>query len=60
MSSREYNDMFLKCQKTAPYHVFTFDIVDSKKMDKETFASFASSRIVISFISVNAPFHLLL
>ena len=36
MSSREYNDMFLKCQKTAPYHVFTFDIVDSKKMDKET------------------------
>ena len=36
MSSFEYNDMFLKCQKTAPYHVFTFDIVESKKMDRET------------------------
>ena len=36
MSSFEYNDMLLKCQKTAPYHVFTFDIVDSKKMDRET------------------------
>lgn len=36
MSSYEYNDLFLKCQKTAPYHVFTFDIVDSKKMDNET------------------------
>ena len=35
MSSYEYNDMLLKCQKTAPYHVFTFDIVDSKKMDQE-------------------------
>lgn len=36
MSSFEYNDLFLKCQKTALYHVFTFDIVDSKKMDSET------------------------
>lgn len=36
MSSFEYNDMLLKCQKTAPYHVFTFDIVESKKMDRET------------------------
>ena len=32
MSSYEYNDLFLKCQNTAPYHVFTFDIVGSKKM----------------------------
>lgn len=36
MSSCEYNNMMLKCQKTAPYHVFTFDIVGSSKMDKET------------------------
>lgn len=36
MSSYEYNDMFLKCQKTAPYHVFTFDIKSSKKMSDTT------------------------
>ena len=36
MSSFEYNDLLLKCQDTAPYHLFTFDIVESKKMDKET------------------------
>lgn len=36
MSSCEYNNMMLKCQKNAPYHVFTFDIVGSSKMDKET------------------------
>ena len=36
MLSCEYNDMLLQCQKTAPYHVFTFDIVESKKMDNET------------------------
>lgn len=33
MSYEEYNDMFLKCQDTGKYHVFTFDIVGSKKMD---------------------------
>lgn len=27
MSYEEYNDMFLKCQDTGKYHVFTFDIV---------------------------------
>lgn len=31
MSYEEYNDMFLKCQDTGKYHVFTFDIVGSKK-----------------------------
>ncbi|MBQ3020881.1 MAG: hypothetical protein IJD92_01495 [Bacilli bacterium] len=36
MSSFEYNDLFIKCQKYAPYHMFTFDIKDSKKMDKKT------------------------
>jgi len=33
MSTNEYNDLFFKCQNNAPYHVFTFDIKDSKKMD---------------------------
>ena len=32
MSTHEYNDLFLKCQDTGIYHVFTFDIVGSKKM----------------------------
>ena len=36
MSTYEYNDMFLKCQDTGKYHVFTFDIEGSKKMDNKT------------------------
>ena len=36
MSMYEYNDLFLKCQNTGLYHVFIFDIKDSKKMDKST------------------------
>ena len=36
VSYEEYNDMFLKCQDTGKYHVFTFDIVGSKKMDDRT------------------------
>lgn len=37
MSTSEYNDLFLKCQSTtAPYHVYTFDIKDSKQMDSIT------------------------
>ena len=36
MSSIEYNDLFLLSQETGKYHMFTFDIVGSKKMDKET------------------------
>ena len=32
MSTHEYNDLFLKCQETGIYHVFTFDIKGSKKM----------------------------
>lgn len=33
MSTHEYNDLFLKCQNSGRYHVFTFDIVGSKKME---------------------------
>ena len=36
MSTCEYNDLFLKCQDTGKYHVFTFDIEGSKKMDNKT------------------------
>ena len=33
MSTPEYNELFLNCQSTGMYHVFTFDIKDSKKME---------------------------
>ena len=36
MATIEYNDLFLLCQDTAIYHMFTFDIVGSKKMDGNT------------------------
>lgn len=36
MSTYEYNDLFIKCQGTGKYHVFTFDIEDSRKMDNKT------------------------
>ena len=32
MSTYEYNDLFFKCQNTGLYHVFTFDLVNSKKL----------------------------
>jgi len=35
MSTSEYNDLFIKCQDTGIYHIFTFDIKNSKKMIKE-------------------------
>lgn len=34
MSTSEYNDLFLKCQDTGKYHIFIFDIIGSKKMDR--------------------------
>lgn len=36
MSTFEYNDLFLLAQDSGKYHVFTFDIVGSKKMDTQT------------------------
>lgn len=36
MSTFEYNDMFLLCQDTGRYHVYSFDIEHSKKMDSKT------------------------
>lgn len=35
MSTDEYNNLFLKCQSTGKYHMFTFDIVSSKKIPSE-------------------------
>lgn len=35
MSTSEYNDLFLKCQDTGKYHVFTFDMVGSSKFRTE-------------------------
>ena len=32
MSTHEYNDLFLKCQNTGKYHVFTFDVKNSKNI----------------------------
>lgn len=36
MSTFEYNDLFLLAQETGKYHVFSFDIEGSKKMDSKT------------------------
>lgn len=37
MSSYEYIDLCEKAQnESSKYHVFTFDIIDSKKMSKES------------------------
>lgn len=35
MSTSEYHDLFLKCQGTGKYHMFSFDIVESRKMSTE-------------------------
>lgn len=35
MSYTEYYDFFEKCQDTAPYHLFVFDVVGSKKIYNE-------------------------
>jgi len=35
MSTFEYNDLFIKAQEIGNYHVFVFDIVDSKKMNNK-------------------------
>ncbi|MFR0822696.1 MAG: hypothetical protein ACLU84_05135 [Clostridia bacterium] len=31
MSYTQYTDMFEKCQDTAPYHMFVYDMIDSRK-----------------------------
>lgn len=36
MSTYEYYDLFLKSQTSGKYHMFVFDIIDSKQMDKKT------------------------
>lgn len=33
MAVDEYYEMFISCQNTGKYQVFTFDLVDSKKLD---------------------------
>lgn len=33
MSYSEYNDMFIKCQNSGKFHIFTFDIVNSQNLD---------------------------
>jgi len=32
----EYYDLYEKCQDTAPYHLFVFDIADSKTLSRDT------------------------
>jgi len=32
MSTFEYNDLYLTCQNTGKYHMFIFDMIDSKNM----------------------------
>ena len=50
MSTFEYNDLFLKCQETGKYHVFIFDIVESKKMNPEK--RYAAQIKIIELISM--------
>jgi len=33
VSYDEYNDMYLKCQSTAPYKMYTYDVINSKVMN---------------------------
>lgn len=40
MSTHEYNDLFLKCQETGKYHVFTFDIKNSKRITERENAQY--------------------
>ena len=35
MSTNEYNDLFIKAQKDGPYHMFVFDMINSRSYDKE-------------------------
>ena len=35
MSTHEYNDLYLKCQDNGIYHMFVFDIINSKKMSSK-------------------------
>lgn len=35
MSSYEYNDLFLKAQVNGIYHMFVFDVVNSKQMSSD-------------------------
>lgn len=47
MSTYEYNDLFFKCQSTGLYHVFVFDIKDSKKIKDREYAQIQLIKLII-------------
>ena len=48
MSAYEYNDLFLKCQRTGLYHMFTFDIKNSKKIENTDWRMSSQTRLILN------------
>ena len=48
MSAYEYNDLFLKCQRTGLYHMFTFDIKNSKKIENTDWRMISQTRLILN------------
>lgn len=51
MSTYEYNDLFYKCQSIGIYHVFIFDIKDSKKMENRDVAQVKLIQLLLMMYS---------
>lgn len=48
MSAYEYNDLFLKCQQTGLYHMFTFDIKNSKSIENGNWRMISQFRLILN------------
>ena len=48
MSTYEYNDLFLKCQSTGIYHMFTFDIKNSKRIENGNWRMVSQIRLILN------------
>lgn len=47
MSTYEYNNLFFKCQSTGLYHVFTFDLKDSKQIENRNDAQIKLIKLIM-------------
>lgn len=47
MSTYEYNDLFSKCQSTGLYHVYTFDLKDSKEIENRNAVQLKLIKLII-------------
>ena len=52
MSTSEYYDLFLTSQQNGKYHIFVFDIKNSKKMNKESkqIAAIKTEKLMLKYI----------